>query len=369
MAVCSLPTLASTVRLANQAIVSETIALPMILVATCEPEPNNRPSIAVGPILPNMTQLGCFDRVDDSSDFYFVDLWSYSALRVSLFDIPMNHDYDLAVYNGELDRLGESKSYGNSPEFLEFAALSPGRYFIQVFNSKGVATIKPYALRTQYSLPPTLTPSPTSSASPTAISSPTFTPTGTATPTPTATAFPWAGYNFESDIQGWTTSEGQYKLATLEVSRERAYVGQQSLKLVTELFEDENPVFRYTEATAYFDIAVPEGISYPGPYDLSGKSVSCFLYLPAALASGGNPQTYVRLFVKDDAYDNLFSTAVDITPANVEQWIQITLPVENVANFDATSTNALGVRFDLQEGSSFSYEGPIYIDYCSIEYP
>jgi hypothetical protein len=132
-------------------------------------------------------------------------------------------------------------------------------------------------------------------------------------------------------------------------------------------------VYLGTEATGYFDSSIPEGIDMPGPYDLKGNRVSCFVYAPSELVSSGNPPVYVRIFVKDVKFANQRGEAVDITEANVEEWFELSLVVDNTdgadAQFDPTKVNALGVRFEVSYGSTLSYTGPFYIDSCAIEYP
>ena len=208
---------------------------------------------------------------------------------------------------------------------------------------------------------------------PSATLTPTDTPTNTPTDIVLSTASATIGYNFETDIQNWNTSEGSYKLANLDTTTEIVYSGNQSLRLTTELSANKEDVYRHTEVTAYFNNAIPEGMDFPGPYNLMGKQVSCFVYVPSGLLSEGNPQAHVRIFVKDNSFRNQFGDAVDILESNVERWFQLTLTVGIDggldSGFDPKLTNTLGIRLDLQNSSTFSYTGPIYIDECSIEYP
>jgi hypothetical protein len=190
------------------------------------------------------------------------------------------------------------------------------------------------------------------------------------------------GFDFEIDAGGWHTSEAPYKLADASVTTTTAYTGSQSLQITTELFgnqsaefaqKNNDQVYLHTEATGYFDSSVPEGIDGPGPYDLEGNRVSCFIYIPLGLVANDNPPVYVRIFVKDGKFANQFAEAVDITEDNAEQWFELSLIVDDGegadAQFDPTQVNALGVRFDVSWGSNLSYTGPVYIDSCTIEYP
>lgn len=95
----------------------------------------------------------------------------------------------------------------------------------------------------------TTTPTDTLTATPTAT--PTATTTPTNTPTPTATNQP--GYNFESDTENWTTSEGAFKLATLDTTTQFVYSGAQALRLTTQLrISSSKEVLRHTEAVALY---------------------------------------------------------------------------------------------------------------------
>ncbi len=178
----------------------------------------------------------------------------------------------------------------------------------------------------------------------------------------------WIGFDFESGIDNWTTSEGAYKLAELDTSQDVVCVGNQSLELTTELYTSQDHVTRHTEAVAYFGNAIPGGMDGPGPYNLEGKEVSCNVFLPSALVSEGNPQAYVKIFVKDIHQANQFGVAMDATPLTTDTWQQISLVIKNEeGKFDSKLVNALGLRFELQEGATLNFEGQIYIDGCEIE--
>lgn len=187
------------------------------------------------------------------------------------------------------------------------------------------------------------------------------------------------GYDFETDTAGWNTSEGAYKRAILGTTTLIAYNGSQALVLDTELYGNgslefanhgQEDIYRHTEALVYFN-QIPEGIDYPGPYDLTGKRLSCFVYLPIGLVAADEaPPTYVRLALKDKNFSNQFSEAVMINNETTEQWLELIYVVnlDPNSNFDTTQVNALGVRLDSLDDSTVSYNGPIYIDYCTIDF-
>lgn len=209
--------------------------------------------------------------------------------------------------------------------------------------------------------------------------------TETPLPTPSAIATTTAsepsnftGFDFESGAQGWVTSEGKYKKAELSTTTQVVYAGKSALQLDTELFgsgstefsaRNNDDVYRHTEAVVYLNNNGPAGYDKPGPYDLTEKIFSCFVYLPDGLAVEGAPRAYIRLIAKDTKFANQFSQAVDITKDNTDQWIELSfvIKISPDTDFDPKQTNALGVRFDSLDGSTVQYTGPIYIDNCSIK--
>ncbi len=193
----------------------------------------------------------------------------------------------------------------------------------------------------------------------------------------------FVGYSFETGTEGWAASEQKDKLATTDVSTGIFHSGKQALRVVTELFGNGSSeyasygkadVYRHTEAVVYFSAHIPEGLNEPGPYDLTSKRVSCFVFLPAGLNAVGSPNAYVRLMVKDQKYANEMSDAVDITDQNINQWIELSMVVSKDstgadATFDPVHVGALGVRIDTLDGSTVAYSGPFYIDDCEISEP
>jgi hypothetical protein len=197
---------------------------------------------------------------------------------------------------------------------------------------------------------------------------------------PQATVTPsFVGYDFETDTAGWNTSEGDYKRAILSTTTLIAYNGSQALVLDTELYGNgslefanhgQEDIYRHTETLVYFN-QIPEGIDYPGPYDLTGKRLSCFIYLPVGLIAPNNATpAYVRLILKDKNFANQFSEPVMINNETTEQWLELIYVVNPDSNsdFDITQVNAMGVRLDSLNDSTVSYSGPIYIDYCTIDF-
>lgn len=191
-----------------------------------------------------------------------------------------------------------------------------------------------------------------------------------------STAEQFVGYEFEGESPGWTTSEGDFKIATLSQTSELAHSGGQALELYTELYGPLSKVFsergsldvlRHTEAVGYFSQAPPL-MGESGPYDFEGYGASCYVFLPEPLAAA-SPPAYIRLFVKDVASANLFGDTIDITPSVTGDWFELNVVIidEQDSGFDASNVAALGIRLDTPDGSDIAYEGSIFIDDCSFK--
>lgn len=183
----------------------------------------------------------------------------------------------------------------------------------------------------------------------------------------------WVGYSFDQSSEQWTTSEGAFKLAQLSTTTDVVHSGKQALRLMTELDAQKGKtqaVYNHTEATAYFNTAIPQGIAQAGPYNLTGKKVLCYVYAPSALA---NSKVYLRLFAKDAQFRNHYGDRVELTTSRVDRWLYLELTVGQGsgqdAQFNAAQTNTLGVRIELGSDSTLKFTGPLYIDTCWISYP
>ena len=259
-----------------------------------------------------------------------------------------------------------------------------------------VSTVTPSPLISDFPAPAMMTPdpsvSPTVGIDPTSSihnpATPTCTTCNPATPTrnpatptripvPSPTIPPSVSipsqivFDFESGTQNWGTSEGNYKLAQVSTTSNPVHMGGHSLQITTELFGDtsqayadaatpsngEKTVYLHTEATVYFD-----------PIDLSGKTISCYLYLPAGLVNTPH-ETYVRLFAKDASYRNNYSQAVNIAnDYTINNWFSISLPVGINADlgFDSHTVKGFGLRVETPSGSTLNYTGNYYIDDCVV---
>lgn len=310
-----------------------------------ETEPNNPYTLANGPIGAGQEYLGYPDD--------FRDYWSFYATSGGLMNISLENfsanGGQLQLFYQVATEATRVASDTDAPFQIEYSG-PPGLYYIFIAAESGLNTLTPYKLVAQFP-----------SAQNEVVEH-------EANGVRSMSQQEWIGFDFESGTETWTTSEGEYKLAELDTSRDVVCVGSQSLELTTELYIGPQEVFRVTEAVAYFGNAIPVGMDHPGPYNLEGKEVSCNVFLPTELVSEGNPEAYVRLFVKDHVHANQYGTALDATPQTTGAWQHLSLIVSNDGSeFDPTHVNAMGLRFELQHGSTIDFEGQIFIDGCEIE--
>lgn len=324
-------------------------AEPIYFEGPWENELNNSYDRANGPIRSGVDYYG---YPDDRKDYYSFYLPIDGAIDIHLFG-NLGQGVQLQLFYESL--LNPIDDYDFSPPYQINHNGKAGWYYVFIFKESGFNSNAPYTLRATY---------PNQSSSLTYRSSNSISSSNI----PSIDAS-WIGYNFEESIEDWVTSEGAYKLASLSTSAQQAYQSFQSLKLTTELCGQTDFLYRHTEATAYFTSAVPQGINTLGPYDLTDHQVSCYVYLPSDLAPKGDPQAYVRIFVKDDQFRNQYSDLINITDINTEKWTKLSLAIGNHnadPNFDSTRINTLGLRFELYNDATLNFVGDIFIDECSI---
>ena len=111
--------------------------------------------------------------------------------------------------------------------------------------------------------------------------------------------------------------------------------------------------------------------NYFNSHNFSGSTVSCYVYLPPGLAPGGTVPGYIDVFVKDTVFRNDFSNGVNISPSMVGGWFPLSFVIGSSQSypdtgFDATQVSAIGVRIVLFDGATLNYNGPFFIDSCTI---
>lgn len=116
----------------------------------CEMEPNGEDNSANGPLITGNTYLGKFPNSLDIRDYYYFEIPSTHRVSVWLTNIGDSYDYDLTIYNGELQVKGESNRIGNDDEEILGLVLDPGRYYILVTNPLRTESDQFYHLTLSY---------------------------------------------------------------------------------------------------------------------------------------------------------------------------------------------------------------------------
>jgi len=115
-----------------------------------EHEPNDTSAQANGPIISDQTCYGTLP-VGDTNDYYYLDLSTSGSVELWLTYIPSGCDYDLVLRDTGLNLVGYSGNIGDANEHILAGALSPARYYVQVYHRSTAGSSQPYHLRVVYS--------------------------------------------------------------------------------------------------------------------------------------------------------------------------------------------------------------------------
>lgn len=152
---------------------------------------------------------------------------------------------------------------------------------------------------------------------------------------------------------------------------EKALFGQYSARLNVNLVGGSSP---NAKGEAFIDMrfppSIPTGYTNPSPYDFTGQTVECWVWVPPE--AWGNPTgpNGLRLYLKDEeSFDSEYSQWLNLDPRALpnNNWFRVALPVgqgERFGNFDPTHVILLGIQFAANSAFTGSYQGPIYVDGC-----
>src|SRR5258706_12802643 len=117
----------------------------------------------------------------------------------------------------------------------------------------------------------------------------------------------------------------------------------------------------------------PAGSDLFGPYNFAGKHISCFLYLPDALAK----EVFVQIFVKDTNSvlhhfaGTEYSQPYSIDSSRTGKWVEISYQVgtgtPDPKGFNPAEVEAMGIRIETNTGSHLTFTGSFFIDDCTIK--
>jgi hypothetical protein len=180
---------------------------------------------------------------------------------------------------------------------------------------------------------------------------------------------------------GWV-SRGSDDAPAAVTSVSRSFIqardGHASLKLAVKLTGDESEGstyggrqnYRQGEVIVDMRYSWPSGIVTPAPYDLTGTTITCWIYAPAGSAGATDTPNSLQIFVRDANFGREEGTPVEITSEREGTWFPITLAFgtqesNTHSDIDPTRIIVLGVKISGDQKSTYlRYEGPILIDAC-----
>jgi hypothetical protein len=110
---------------------------------------DNAETQANGPLASSSTYYGVFPA-DDPKDYFYFDLSSAHSVEVRLSNIATGEDYDVYLRDADLEEVSRSDKTGSVDEHIQTGTLSPGRYYIHVYNYSASGSTQPYHLYVAY---------------------------------------------------------------------------------------------------------------------------------------------------------------------------------------------------------------------------
>lgn len=188
---------------------------------------------------------------------------------------------------------------------------------------------------------------------------------------------PWEGYGHDVGKNawghdgftsaGWTyqTYPGSDGFTDAQRCTEKAYKGTASLCLTASLQQRK-------AGEVYIDLRnhPPEKVSIP--LNLQRATLSCWLWLPHGSAGNPNAPNGIQLLVKSDGWWSWYSPWQNIQSEWEERWIQVTADLTRPAGFqdsqfDATKVIAVGMKVAINDFSSATVDGKIYLDEYALD--
>lgn len=108
-------------------------------------EPNDTPATSYGPLSPGTTYQSYIWTANDY-DGYYINVTSLNPIIINLTNIPAGTDYELDLYDENVNWLDSSYNIGNTDEYIYFTPTTTGRYYILVYSYDGYNTTQPYSL-------------------------------------------------------------------------------------------------------------------------------------------------------------------------------------------------------------------------------
>ncbi len=163
------------------------------------------------------------------------------------------------------------------------------------------------------------------------------------------------GYDFETGTEGWVSRNGA--IAKPEQAESTAKSGQYSLKLPLDL----KPANHSGETWVSLDT----------PIDLTGKTISAWIYAPLGIRGEPTQPNSLHLFVADRQGRKLYGTSTNFLEGG---WFQVTLSVAQTVSacgsidtgFDPTKIKRIGLNIASPKSSKAVFAGNIYLDLVNL---
>ena len=188
-------------------------------------------------------------------------------------------------------------------------------------------------------------------------------------------------YDFETGLEGWAVSSSASVkgITKAEWTSERAMSGGHSMKLAVDL-NNSIPSKRSGEVSVDMFSHPPYGYPPSHPVDLTGKTISAWVYVPPRARGDPNAPNGIHLFSHDIWGNKLYGTWQNFPG---EGWFQVTLPItKNVPAcgsiipgpdpskpFDPSAIRKIGVNIGVPTISSATFNGYIYLDAVAFGVP
>jgi uncharacterized protein YraI len=202
----------------------------------------------------------------------------------------------------------------------------------------------------------------------------------TPTPPPTQPTLPSPKYSFESGTMGWIPQQDPENVPDTQAvtavvqSSNQAKSGLASLEIAVNLIGGNHPTDSKGEAFVDMRYDLPNGVTTPAPHDLTGKTITCWVYASPGSAGDASSPNGFQIFVKDTDFRSEYGTWKDITPQREGTWFPITLTPSmqmppggyKDSDFNPTRIILLGVKIGAGGKSTdqMRYAGRVYVDAC-----
>lgn len=176
-------------------------------------------------------------------------------------------------------------------------------------------------------------------------------------------------YSFEKGKQGWQhqTYNDSQACEQVDTTSAQEKDGSHSLKMSIDLVGGDA---HRSKGEAWVDWTKTAPGNEKVPLDLSGRTITAWVYAPKGAAGENSSSNGFQIFIKDSEWRGEYGTWNNVEEG---QWTMISLTVSTTApddgwmasGFDPKHIVALGVKMGAGELSKAKYKGPVFVDTIS----